>query len=197
MVPAHSHTFFSGILTTYQLPGIFLGTFCFGETVVIAATLLAVRGYWNASDVFIAAFAGTVTSDAAWYLLGHHVHRLLAGRSRTVPVRRRLLARLDRMTGRRPFLALLFVKFLYGTRILTIVYLAARKIGFKTFVLFDALGTAIWLAVLLPVAWTAGGSTAPLIPRLHELGAGLLALAGTVVLFRLLALWLGRKIAPR
>lgn len=197
MFPLHSHTFLGALLTTYHLPGIFLGTFFFGETVVITATVLAAHGYWSLTDVFVWSFAGTVTSDATWFLFGRHLHRLVPAPGGPASMRRRLLTRLDRLAGRRPFVALLFTKFLYGTRILVILYLAVKKLGFRTFVLFDSLGTVLWLAVLLPIAWTAGGTTTPLIPRFHEVGAVLLALLATIVLFRLFALWLGKKLAPK
>ncbi|MDH3306653.1 MAG: hypothetical protein OEO77_03935 [Acidimicrobiia bacterium] len=64
-------------------------------------------------------------------------------------------SRLDRLAGKRPHRALLFIKFLYGTRIASLAYMAVRNVPTRTFVLFDAAGTTLWLAVMIPIG---GGS---------------------------------------
>lgn len=185
------------LLTTYHLPGIFVGSFFFGETVVVAAAILAAHGFWSLFDVFVWSFAGTVSSDVVWFLFGRRLFQMLPRWSPDRTRRRKLLAHLDRVTEKRPLLALVVTKFIYGTRILTILYLSIRKIRLRSFFVVDSISTIVWLTVLLSIAWAAGGGTAALIPRIHEVGAALLAIVGTLILFKLFALWLGKKISQK
>ena len=118
-----------------------------GETVVLAAVVVATQGVWSLTDVMLWCFAGTVASDAAWFRLAGAVdERWLA--ERAGPRRRRVLASLRGLTGERPWAALVFIKFLYGSRFLMLVYLATRRVPLRRFLAFDALGTVLWLAVL-------------------------------------------------
>lgn len=135
---------------------VFLGTVVLGESVILAAAALAAQGSWSIWSVAVAAFTGTILSDATWFLLaGRLVDRIERDPDRSARLRRHA-ARLDNWTAARPHLALLFGKFVYGTRILSIAYLSARDTHLKRFLGFDAIGTVIWLAVILPIGYAAG-----------------------------------------
>lgn len=134
---------------------VFVGTFFLGESVVLAASALAAHGSWSVIAVAGWAFAGTVASDTAWF----RTARSGLGRWSSGPRAERLnraTDRLDRMTGARPHRALTFVKFIYGTRVASIAYMAVREVPLRTFVAFDSIGTAVWLAVMIPVGWMMG-----------------------------------------
>lgn len=180
-------------LTLYQMPAIFLGAFFFGETVIIAASFLAAQGLWSPWMVFFLALLGTLSSDALWFFYGQKIlsffHRWENYRKHS----EKFLRGLEKITGSRPFLALLFIKAVYGTRILTIIYLSIRKVNFLTFLLFDAIGSALWLAVLVLFGWLAGKSVVnfvPLLDNLEYLGA---AIVFIVVIWRVIFTWISKR----
>jgi membrane protein DedA with SNARE-associated domain len=181
------------ILKIYQMPAIFLGSFFFGETVVLAASFLSAQGLWSVWTVFWLSLLGTLASDALWFIYGQKVlsyfHRWEKYRSGS----ERFIKALERITGSRPFLALLFIKPVYGTRILTIIYLSIRKVNFLTFMIFDALGSAFWLSVLSLFGWLAGRSIVNLVPWVNTLEYAALAIVLVVVLWRLIFTWLSKK----
>ncbi len=180
-------------LSDYQLPAIFLGAFFFGETVILTAAFLAGQGLWGVGNVVLLSLLGTLAADTLWFLFGKGTfrlaHRWEAYRRKFQP----FVEKLDKVTGKRPFLALLFIKSLYGTRILTIIYLSARKIGLPTFLLFDALGTFLWHAVLIGVGWLAGKGVGDFSLALSGFQYALPVLLLVIVSFRLLSAWLQKR----
>lgn len=182
------------LLTAYQLPAIFVGSFFFGETVIITAGFLSAQGYWSLFNVFWLAFLGTIVSDTLWFLFGQQLLTYLHKWDRYQAKTTQLLKKMQQLSGERPFLILLFIKFLYGTRILTIMYLSIRRVGLWTFVLYDSLGSLIWLAVIVPIGWLAGKSIIDLWPYLNRIEYALLLIAVIILVFKLATLWISKKI---
>lgn len=127
-----------------------------GETVILAAVIVATQGEWSLTEVVLWCFVGTVASDALWFRLAGVVDARWLQRREASARQRRAVAWLRRRTGERPHLALLFIKFLYGSRFLMLVYLATRRLSLRRFLLFDSVGAAVWLAVLVPIGWLLG-----------------------------------------
>jgi len=152
---------------------VFVGTFFLGESVVLTSSALAAHGSWSVAAVAMWAFAGTVLSDTVWFRsAAMGLDRWSAGERGERMVR--LSARLDRLGGDRPYRALLFVKFVYGTRIASLAYMAARGVPLRKFVTFDAIGTGLWLAVMIPLGWLIGRG-------LDNLGADLKRFEGAIL----------------
>ncbi|MBC8207516.1 MAG: VTT domain-containing protein [Kiritimatiellales bacterium] len=181
------------LLSSFRAPAIFTGSFFFGETVIFTAAFLAAEGLWPVTDVFWLSLAGTVLSDMVWFLFGQRILKLFHKYEKYREQSTRLLDALGGITGRRPFLALLFTKFLYGTRILTIVYLSMRKVGFATFVFYEIIGTLLWLPVILAVGWLAGSSLINLMPFLDGFESAALYLALVIIGFKGVTLWIRKE----
>jgi len=127
-----------------------------GETVVLAAVIVASQSSWSMAEVVLWCFVGTVASDWVWFRLAGVAGNRLFERRTPGDRQERVLAWLRARTGERPQVALLFVKFLYGSRFLMLVYLATRRLATRQFLVYDAIGTAVWLAVLVPIGWLLG-----------------------------------------
>ena len=183
------------LLVSFRGPAIFLGAFFFGETVIIAAAFLAAQGLWSMGDVFWLALTGTVLADVVWFLFGQRILQLFRRKENNREQGARLLVTLEKITGQRPFLSLLFIKFLYGTRILIIMYLSIRKIGLRMFTIFDSLGTVVWLGVVMAIGWLAGKSIINLAPDLNRVEYATLILVLLIIGFRMGTLWLSKKIS--
>lgn len=181
-------------LIQYQLPAIFLGSVVFGETIILAAAYLAGHGWWSIYTVFWLTFLGTLSSDCVWFYFG----RKLAKKSEEWELKRekykKVLLFLERLTHRRAFLSLLFIKFLYGTRIITIMYLSVHKLRFRTFLLFNAIGTFLWLLVMVALGWYASKKIGTDIPDIKKFQYGATLLFAFLILTRLGGVYLRKRI---
>ncbi len=178
------------LISSYGQLAVFVGSFFFGETVIISAGFLSATGAWPVENVYLLAFIGTLTSDSVWFLFGQ---TLVAGTKhfqRSSNRYQRVVSRVERITGDKPFLILLFIKFLYGTRILTILYLAHRKLRFLTFLVFDFLGTILWLAVMVGIGWLAGRGIVNVLPQVKNIQIAFTLLVVVAVFGKLIMVWL-------
>jgi len=100
----------------------------------------------------LAALAGSLTSDSAWFLIGrkygHHVLRILCKLSMepTICVRRT-----QDSFGRRRQVTLMIAKFVPGLATLAPPVAGQNGMSYVEFLFFDALGAAAWFGILLAV----------------------------------------------
>ncbi|HBB37747.1 MAG: hypothetical protein UV82_C0013G0035 [Candidatus Magasanikbacteria bacterium GW2011_GWD2_43_18] len=186
-----------GLLTTYQLPAIFLGAFFFGETVIVSAAFLAGQGLWSLGIVFSLAFLGTIISDLIWFLFGTALLKLFMKWKRSRKKVEELKQEEVPLQSHTPFFVLLFIKFLYGTRILTIIYIASRKMNFWLFLLYDAIGTVLWLCVMLAIGWAAARGTHNWSPLFERTGYALGVLAITLILAHIVITWISKRVLKK
>lgn len=185
------------LLTTYQLPAVFLGAFVGGEGIIITTSFLASRLNWNMASVFTDALLGTVLSDVTWYYGGRYI---LTRMKRWEDYRTRhqaTLTQIEKKAGQRPWLLLLYIKFLYGTRILTVLYLSLRRVSIASFVLFDTLGTMVWLVVVMTIGWLAERGAINLIPFLDTLEHALIILIIAIITVKLMSLWIAKQLTNK
>jgi len=173
--------------------GVFIGSFLFGETVIITAATLAVNFGWSFFNIFWVALLGTIISDVMWFYLGGIVLRRLSRWETYKKKHEKTMQALNKRTGEKPFLALLYIKFLYGTRVITIFYLSLRRVSIKSFILFDTIGSAIWLLVIMSLGWLAGLGIINLLPELNRLGYFLVAILAVIIITKLITLWSKKK----
>lgn len=181
-------------LQVYQLPAIFAGSFFFGETVVISAAFLAGQHFWSVWNVFWICFLGTVISDTLWFVLGRRMTTKIEQHEKHGSRYKKVVAKINKYVGNRVFLALLFIKFLYGTRILTIFYISSRKVSFLKFTLFNSLGTIIWLTIIVGAGFLAGKGTANYLGSIKDIKYIALALVAFILLFRVVDSWTEKKV---
>lgn len=185
------------LLSIYQMPSIFFGAFFFGETVIITAAFLASEGLWSIYTVFWLSLLGTIVSDSLWFFLGQRMLGMTNRWKKNKEKYDTMISKLKTLAGDRPFLALLFIKFLYGTRILTIIYLSMRKIRFSLFLLFDTIGSIIWLVAILAIGWLAGKGIVNMIPIFKKFEYALLLLVAVLILFKIGTTWISKKILKK
>lgn len=183
-------------LTLYQIPALFVGAFFFGETVILAAALLAQQGWWNMSTVFFVSLIATVVSDAVWFWLGTTFFFKKKWFDKYEKKYKGIVEVLDTKVKHRPYLSLLVIKFLYGTRIVTILYLAVRNLPFWKFILFDTLGTVIWLVAMLALGWFAGNGIASM-GMFNSLTKIFSALIVCILVYRWIEVWITKNITKK
>jgi len=183
-------------LSVYHIPAVFAGSFFFGESVVVTSAYLASRLGWFMPTVFLAAFFGTVISDGVWFLLGNVLNNYFARTGWLKRQREAAASILAKLTGRRPFIVLVYIKFIYGSRIAMILYLAGRRVSMTKFLLYDSLGTVIWLCVMMPAGYLAARGT-DLLWFIDRIEISALVLLAVIIFIRFTTSWLTEKITKR
>ena len=176
------------------LPAIFVGTFFFGETVVLAGIVLAAAGAVPVQALVGLALLGTLASDLVWFFCGQ---RLVHFARRWRPVRVRYdqaMATMEQVDDGRRFYYLLFYKFVYGIRIVTIVYASLRRIRLRRFLLLDAVGSAAYLVVLVGVGLLLCQGATELAPAVHTLRYLVAAPVLLFILMRMGTQWLRKRL---
>lgn len=139
-----------------------LGTFFEGETILVAAGALAHRGYLSLPLVVLCAFLGSVAGDQLWFQLGRRygqpfLDRRPAWKKRAAAVQRHLLRFGD--------LFVLGFRFLVGVRTVTPALLGASGFSRARFAWLNALGGALWSAVIGGAGYVLGAALAKLLAR--------------------------------
>ena len=181
------------LIYAYELPVLFFGGFFFGETVIIPAAFLAGEGVLSLYSVFWITFLGTIVADAIWFFAGPSLFRF-AHRFEWVQARSELaMNRLELLYANKPFRALLVSKFVYGTRILTVLYLSLEKVSGIRFLFLNLAGTFVWLFGVVIVGWLAGKSIVNLIPVFSDLKYALLLVIALIILLKVIPAWARRQ----
>lgn len=127
----------------------YLSVMVLNESAILAAFALALdEGAVRIALVALAATAGSLTNDLILYALTRYgLMCLFPGvGSRDAEDDRTLL---DQLFLKHPLRSLLFIKFLFGVRLLLTAYLIAKKqIPFKAFLVYDGLGILLYVSVI-------------------------------------------------
>jgi membrane protein DedA with SNARE-associated domain/rhodanese-related sulfurtransferase len=120
--------------------------------ILLAAGALSAQGQISFPLALLAALAGSLTSDTAWFLIGrkygHHVLRILCKLSMepTICVRRT-----QDSFGRRRQVTLMIAKFVPGLATLAPPVAGQNGMSYAEFLFFDAIGASVWFGILLAV----------------------------------------------
>lgn len=168
-----------------------IGTVVFGETVILAAIASTATGDVSIASVVGVAFVGTMMADAAWFL---GARRVLT-RWGSSPEKQATLERARRRLQRfgRPELAMIVAKFFYGTRIAAIVVMASSGVRTWRFLSFNAIGTVLWLVMLVPFGMGVGAGFQALGIDSTGIWAGLTAILVGVAAVKTLSARRGRR----
>ena len=176
------------------LPAIFVGTFFFGETVVLAGIVLAAAGAVPVPALLGLCMLGTLASDLVWFFFGQRLV-LFARRWRSLQARyERAMAAMERVDDGKKFYYLLFYKFVYGIRIVTIVFTSLRRIPLRRFLVLDAIGTAAYMSILIGVGLLLCQGATELAPAVHTLRYLLAAPVLLFILMRMGTQWLRKRL---
>src|SRR4051794_5117499 len=128
-----------------------------GETMLIAASLYAGAGHLNIWLVGIVAFFAAVLGDNIGYLIGRKGGRRLVERyGKYIFVTSQRLDRAEAFFERRGGVVVMFARFIEGLRQLNGIIAGTVEMPWKKFLLFNALGAALWVATWTSLGYLAG-----------------------------------------
>jgi membrane protein DedA with SNARE-associated domain len=182
------------LILGYGLIMVFLGTAIEGDVTMMLAGVTAHLGLFRLGEAVAVGALGGFTGDFVCYGLG----RWHATTIRGTRIYRRAEPAIERFTARFGPLEIVVARFIYGTRVASMVFWGVQRLPLWRFVLIDACGCALWAAVLGGLGYTLSGSAVLLVGRVRRVRVWLLvALLGCVALVLLYRAILERRAARR
>ncbi|MCX5513595.1 DedA family protein [Kaistia algarum] len=175
-------------LATYGLVVVYFGVIIEGDSVLIAAGFLAHQGVMNPITVFLAAFAGSVTSDQILYYIGRYSADSRLVKRQTV---RPAFAKVLDIIHRRRVLFILSFRFIYGVRTISPIAIGIAGVSPWLYTPLNVVAAAVWAALVTSIGYFFGQIIEQYAGRLHHIEHKLLV-ALAIGLVSLVVLHLGR-----
>jgi membrane protein DedA with SNARE-associated domain len=153
-----------------------------GETSIIAGSVLAGSGRLNIFVVAVAAFLAAVGGDSIGYVIGRTGgRRLLLRFGKYVGLNERRFTRVEKFMARRGPIMVVVARFVEGLRQLNGVVAGVTNMPFGKFLLYNAIGAALWVGVWSSAGYFAGNHLHAIEGVIHRYSNVALIVAGVLV----------------
>jgi membrane protein DedA with SNARE-associated domain/membrane-associated phospholipid phosphatase len=130
-----------------------------GETILLASGVLAQRGHLDVEDAVVFGLLGAVVGDQIGYWVGREGGRPFVLRwGRYVRITPERLSRAEAFFARHGGKAVFLARFFAGLRVFGALVAGISRMRWSTFVLFNALGGAVWATAVVLVGYFLGSS---------------------------------------
>lgn len=184
-------------LKTHTAVVCFCGAFFGGTSVTLFLATLSGQGLFSPWTLVAFASLGNFCSDVVWYGVGRTP---AAGRLLATQRIRQGCDRVNRLMDTHPMRHLtvfVLVKFMYGLRVLAVVYLGSRKYETSRFILYNGLAVVTINAAVVAAGWGAGRGVALFVDLLTDLRTLITALVAAMLLAHLIKIWVARSVSRR
>lgn len=167
-----------------------------GETALIGAALLAARGDLSIVLVVLTGWLGAVSGDNIGYAIGRNGgRRLLMDKGPLVGITPRRVAKIEHFFHHHGGAIVLLARFVEGLRQLNGLVAGTMLMPWQRFVVYNAVGAALWIGVWGVGVYFLGHKLGPLLPHIisHELWFGIGALVTGLTLAALAAHYYYRR----
>jgi membrane protein DedA with SNARE-associated domain len=153
-----------------------------GETSIIAGSVLAGSGRLNIFVVAVAAFLAAVGGDSIGYVIGRTGgRRLLLRFGKYVGLNERRLTRVEKFMAKRGPIMVVVARFVEGLRQLNGVVAGVTQMPFAKFLLYNAIGAALWVGVWSSAGYFAGNHLDAIEGVIHRYSNVALVVAAVLV----------------
>jgi membrane protein DedA with SNARE-associated domain len=175
------------LIARYGLLAVFVGAAIEGDMVVILSGVAAHLQLLNFPAALATGWLGAVFADCVWYAIGRR-HSTQAKQTKTY---RLVGPRIEQLAARLGAGEVIIARFIFGTRIASMLFWGIRELPFARFALLDVIGCAIWATALAGLGFAFSGSAAVLLGKVKHVEQWLLvavvsATVTTVLVRRLL-----------
>ena len=176
---------------TLQYIVIFLGAGFGGEIAIIILAFLSAQGIFPFFPFFLVSFSALIFSDTLWFMLGRTrpVLKIMNHRyaTNTIWVIAQAIKRMSRGSN---LFALIFVKFIIGTRVVLLFYFSRAGMTLKYFLSHNFVAIFIWLAIIIPIGFLSGLGFTYISNILKSIYAGIGFLLLVILLIIILQIYL-------
>ena len=162
---------------------VLIGTIISGNLFIIFISTLSGQGIFPYWQVLIISLIGTFISDTIWFNLGKtkYINNLVK-RPHFLYHYYYIKKALYKSTERNKFLVFLGSKFVYGTKILTLMYVGKRNLKRKDFIIYNFSSSIIWVTILVSIGWLAGKGFTKILESFNNLRTALTVFILLIVL---------------
>jgi membrane protein DedA with SNARE-associated domain len=176
------------LIVHYGLLAVFIGAVAEGDVSLFLAGVVSHLGLLEAPAAIATGVAGNFVSDSVWFTLGRSSRRVWDS-PRLASARRQV----ERLAARLGPWELFAARFVYGTRIASMIFWGARGLPLRRFVPIDLAAAVVSSALLFGLGYATSGSATLMLGRAESVERWLL---GAVVVV-LLAVTMWRRVASR
>jgi len=169
-----------GFLVRHALVAVFAGAMFEGDLSMVMAGVVAHLGYVSLPLAIQAACLGAFAGDLGWYALG----RAGASTARESVLYRHAAPLIERLATRLGEAEIVLARFVYGTRIASMIFWGVRGLPLVRFAAFDFLGCALAAALLAFLGYGLSESALAVFGRVQRVERWLAAaavLGGTIL----------------
>lgn len=181
------------LIVSFGYFGIFLGVIISGEILLLLAGALAALGYLKLWLVVVIAVTGIVLHDMVWYLLGRGGRNLEffknIGKKIIDPSK---YYAIEEKFKKHSVLVILFLRFVYGFRAISLIAAGASKMEFGKFSFYTFVGSLAWAMIFVGLGHFFGQSLNFLANTIEELHF-VIPLFSAIVLIVLIIIHFARK----
>lgn len=156
-----------GYIANHWLVSTYFGTMIFNENAILAAFSLSINGsIGQYIGIALAAIAGTLTNDLVIFAVTRHWIKYF---SKEKVNKKEASTIFEKIFFRNIFLSLLFIKFVFGMRIILTVYIIAKKeLSFKKYLRYNLCGISLYVFVLGVIGWLIGKGVSNVSGNYHK-----------------------------
>ena len=154
------------LLRRYGLWAVFFGTMIEGDLTLLLAGVLcrAGAGVFAFEEVMVWGTAGGVVGDSLSYLIGARFR----ARARSLRLFQKSRPRLEKLMKRFGVLSVFIVKYVYGLRTASAIFLGMAHFGYLRFALLTVGSCGVWVGLLAGLGYTFATGIEQLIGDLHR-----------------------------
>lgn len=169
------------LLIRYGLIAVLVGSAFEGDVTLILAGVVAHLGIFAFPMAVLAGAVGSLAGDTAWYALG----RFRGPKFRQGRFYRRVGPTIERLAEQLGPWQLLAARFVYGTKSASMIFWGLHGLGFRRFLLIDAVGCVLGSLVFTTLGYLLSESATALMGHVKRVELWLLgaAIVGAVIVF--------------
>jgi len=163
------------LIARFGLVAIFLGSALEGDVILLLTGVTAHLGLVNFPLAIAVGAAGCLTGDTIWFTVG----RVRSEAIRATRVYRTVGPTVERVANRVGHWQIVGARFIYGTRVATMLYWGAHRLTFAQFLLADVVGCVLWAGLLGAAGYAASHGASLLLGEVKRIEFWLLGAAVT------------------
>lgn len=143
-------------LIIFAEAGLLIGVLLPGDALLIPAGLLAAEGNLSLAGVLIVAWIGSVLGSETGYYIGKRAGKRIFRRRNSILFRQEYLVKAHKFYGKHGGKTILIARFLPFIRTCAPLVAGATRMNHHTFMIFNIIGGAIWVAATVLASYWLG-----------------------------------------
>lgn len=153
------------LLQRYGLWAVFFGTMIEGDLTLLFSGVLARAGLFTFEEAFLVGTAGGFVGDSLSYMIGARFR----GRARSLHFFARARPRVEKLMRRFGVLSVFIVKYVYGVRTTSAIFLGLAHFGFLKFAVLTLASCGVWVGLLAGLGFTFAAGVQKLVGDLRRI----------------------------